>query len=113
MEFKVRGMNIMENKKLTSRNDLKRIEARLQETLRPVTPRRAFVQGLQRRLDEEMEQLEKKDKFKKGLLVAGGAFGGVLMVVALIRSLTSWKKLMETMSAWYARQQKKRQAASA
>lgn len=94
-------------------DDLKRIEYRMKEAMPRVTPRPAFIRDLRKKLDAQVLASRKQETLKKGLLVAGGLVGAVVMVVAIIRSLTSWKKMVETISTWYARQDKKRQAASA
>ena len=89
------------------------IETKLETVLKPVTPRPSFVDDLQCQLHEEMAKQRKKAKMKKGLLVAGGVVGGVLMVVAIIRSILSWRDMIESVSEWFMKQKKEHQAVSA
>ncbi len=103
----------MQEKQLNLKNGLSIIETKLEAVLQPVTLRPAFVLNLRQRLDEEMAQRRKKAKVKKGLLVAGSVVGGVLMIVAIIRSLTSWREIAQTIEEWFSRQKKGQQAVSA
>ncbi|MBS1250738.1 MAG: hypothetical protein MAG431_02333 [Chloroflexi bacterium] len=103
----------MQEKQRNLNEDLKKIETKLEAVLQPISPRPAFVLSLRQRLDEEIAQRQKKAKVKKGLLVAGGIIGGVLMVVALIRSLTSWDEFTHTIKGWFMGQKKEHQAVSA
>jgi len=93
--------------------ELRRIEKQLQNTLTPVTPRPSFVTQLEQELMLEMGKKAKVKKVRKGLLVAGGILGGVVMVVTLIKTLTSWEGLMETLGTWLSRQKEEHQTASA
>jgi len=78
--------------------ELKKIENRLQTVLHPVTPPAAFVQDLRERLDQEMIKKQKSKKVTSGLLIAGGVLGVAALLIAVIRSLTSWDKLGESIS---------------
>ncbi len=99
----------MQEKKL----NLKPIETKLEGILYPVTPRPAFVLALRQRLDEEMAQRIKKAKMKQGLLVVGGLVGGILMIVTVIRSLTSWPEFTKTIDEWFSKPKKGHQLVSA
>ena len=103
----------MEVKRQKLDENLKVIERKLEVVLQPVKPRPAFVSDLRQRLNEEMDRRQKKAKVKKGLLVAGSVVGGILMIVAIIRSLTSWREIAHTIDGWFSKQKKEHQAASA
>lgn len=92
---------------------LKRIENKLQSSLQPVEPRADFVEDLHNRLMMEMEQKTKTRKVKKGLLVAGGIVGGTVMVVTIIRTLTSWEEFTDSLSQFINRNKKEQQIVSA
>lgn len=92
---------------------LKRIENKLQSSLQPVEPRAEFVEDLHNRLMMEMEQKTKTRKVKKGLLVAGGIVGGMVMVVTIIRTLTSWEEFTDSLSQFISRNKKEQQIVSA
>jgi hypothetical protein len=99
-------------KKSDLSKDLLRIERRLQEVFQPVSPRIAFVEELRLRLDQEMVRKIKSKKVKTGLLVAGGIVGLTVMVITLIRSLTSWPKTLQSISKNLPRLRKREQVAS-
>ncbi len=92
--------------------DLLRIEGRLQEVLQPISPRIAFVEELRSRLDQEMMKRTTSRKVKTGLLVAGGIVGLAVMVVTLIRSITTWPAKFQSISKSLPRLRKPEQAAS-
>lgn len=92
--------------------DLLRIEGRLQEVFQPISPRIAFVEDLRSRLDHEMAKKTKSKKVKTGLLVAGGIVGLAVMVVTLIRSLTTWPDKFQSISKSLPRLRKPEQATS-
>lgn len=92
--------------------DLLRIERRLQEVFQPISPRTAFVEELRLRLDQEMVRKTKSKKVKTGLLVAGGIVGLAVMVITLIRSLTTWPSKLQAISKNLPRLRKPEQAAS-
>ena len=92
--------------------DLLRIEGQLQEVLQPISPRIAFVEELRLRLDQEMVKRTKSRKVKTSLLVAGGIVGLAVMVVTLIRSLTTWPAKFQSISKNLPRLRKREQAAS-
>lgn len=92
---------------------LKRIETKLQSALQPVDPRADFVADLQNRLMIEMEHKNKTRKVKKGLLVAGGIVGGVVMLVTIIRTLTSWEEFTDSLSQFLNQNKKGQQVVSA
>jgi predicted PurR-regulated permease PerM len=92
--------------------DLRRIEGRLQQALRPVTPPAAFVEDLRERLDQEMAKKQKTRKVTSGLLIAGGVLGVVALLITVIRSLTSWEKMAASIAKYLPRQRKREQVAS-
>jgi hypothetical protein len=93
--------------------DLLKIEGRLQEVLQPVRPRREFVEELRVRLDQEMVRKIKTKKVKTGLLVAGGVVGLAVMVISLIRSLTAWEGVIQSISKYFDKFRKREQPLSA
>jgi hypothetical protein len=99
-------------KKSNLSKDLLRIEGRLQEVFQPISPRIAFVEDLRSRLDQEMAKKTKSKKVKTGLLVAGGIVGLAVMVVTLIRSLTTWPAKFQSISKSLPRLRKPEQATS-
>ena len=99
-------------KKSNLSKDLLRIEGRLQEVLQPVSPRIAFVEELRSRLDQEMVKRTKSKKVKTGLLVVGGIVGLAVMVITLIRSLTTWPAKFQSISKNLPRMPKREQTAS-
>ena len=92
--------------------DLLRIEGRLQEVLQPIRPRSEFVEELRTQLDLEMVRKTKTKKVKTGLLVAGGVVGLAVMVISLIRSLTTIPSVYESISKSLAKLKKREQTAS-
>ncbi|OQY36207.1 MAG: hypothetical protein B6I38_00200 [Anaerolineaceae bacterium 4572_5.1] len=103
----------MEEKQRHLNDGLKKIELKLETALQPLKIRSAFVSDLRQRLEAEMAQRRKKAKMKKALLVAGSVVGGGLMVVAIIRSLTSWREIAHTIDGWLPKQGEEHQAISA
>jgi len=97
----------------TLSRDLLRIESRLEEVFRPISPRSAFVEDLRFRLDREMEKKIKNKRVKNGLLVAGGVVGLVVMVITLIRSLTTWPSKIQSITNYLSKLRKREQIASA
>ncbi|MCJ7735345.1 MAG: hypothetical protein MUP11_12460 [Anaerolineales bacterium] len=83
---------------MTLSKDLLRVENRLREVLEPIRPRHEFVQELRSRLDQEMVKKVKNKKMQTGLLVAGGIVGLAVMVISLIRSLTTWDKKFQNIT---------------
>jgi hypothetical protein len=100
-------------KGMKMKRDLIKVERRLQDVLKPVTPRMEFVTELRIKLDEEMVKRAKTKKVQTGLLVAGGLVSLVLMVVTIIRSLTKWPEIIKSISKNLPKQRKRQQAASA
>ena len=92
--------------------DLLRIEGRLKEVLQPVRPRSEFVEELRTQLDQEMVRKTKTKKVKNGLLVAGGVVGLAVMVISLIRSLTSIPSVYESITKSLSKLKKREQTAS-
>lgn len=92
--------------------DLKKIENRLQQALQPVRPPAMFVKDLRARLDREMLRKQKSRKVRSGLLIVGGVLGGAALLVTLIRSLTSWEKVGESVSRYLPRLRKREPATS-
>jgi hypothetical protein len=99
-------------KKSNLSKDLLRIEGRLQEVFQPISPRISFVEELRLRLDQEMVKKTKSKKVRTGLLVAGGIVGLVVMVITLIRSLTTWPSKFQSISKNLPRLRKSEQTAS-
>lgn len=93
-------------------SELKKIEARLQEVLQPITPPAAFVQDLRGRLDQEMVKKQKTRKVTSGLLIAGGVLGAAALLITVIRSLTSWEKMGSSVLKAFPWMRKREQAAS-
>lgn len=93
--------------------DLLRIESRLEEVLKPVTPRADFVAELQNKLELEMARRKKTKKVQTGLLVAGGIVSLTVMVITVIRSLTAWPNVIKGISKKLPKLQKRQQVASA
>jgi len=93
--------------------DLIKIERRLKVVLQPVTPRMDFVTELRSKLDEEMIKRTKTKKVQTGLLVAGGIVSLAVMVVTIIRSLTSWPEKVKSISKNLPKLRKRQQIASA
>lgn len=98
---------------IEEKQNLKVIENRLMSALHPVKIRPAFVDDLRQRLEEEMIERRKKEKVKKALLVTGSVVGGLVMVVAIIRSLTSWREIVKIVEEWVLRQKRGQQTISA
>ena len=96
----------------TLSKDLLRIESRLEEVFRPISLRPAFVGDLRLRLDQEMERKIKNKRVKNGLLVAGGVVGLAVMVITLIRSLTTWPSKIQSITKNISKLRKREQAAS-
>ena len=96
----------------TLSKDLLRIESRLEEVFRPISPRLAFVADLRLRLDQEMERKIKNKRVKNGLLVAGGVVGLAVMVITLIRSLTTLPSKIQSITKNLPRLRKGEQVAS-
>ena len=96
----------------TLSKDLLKIESRLEEVFRPISPRLAFVEDLRLRLDQEMERKIKNKRVKNGLLVAGGVVGLAVMVITLIRSLTTWPSKIRSLTKNLPRLRKGEQVAS-
>lgn len=92
--------------------DLRKVENRLQEALRPVKPPAAFVTDLRERLDQEMVKKTKTKKVRKSLLVAGGVVGLVALVITIIRKLASWEKQAVSLARYIPRFRKREQPAS-
>ena len=101
-------MNAQE--KLTK--DLRNIESRLQDVMQPIKPPAMFVSDLRERLDEEMTKKIKTKKVRTRLLVAGGVLGVVALAITILRKLTSWEKLSDSISKYLPRIRKREQAAS-
>ena len=92
--------------------DLLRIESRLKDVFRPVTPRADFVADLQNKLDQEMVARMKTKKVQTGLLVAGGIVSLAVMVIAIIRSLTTWPGIIKGITKNLPKIRKRQQALS-
>ena len=104
---------MIQEKQLNLNDGLEVIETKLEAVFQPIKPRLSFVSDLRQLLDEEMAKRQKKAKVKKGLLVAGSVVGGVLMVAAIIRSLASWREIVQAIEEWISRQKQGQQAVSA
>jgi len=92
--------------------DLRKIENRLKDVMKPVTPRAGFVMELRNQLDLEMVQRAKTKKMQTGLLVAGGIVSFAVMVITIIRSLTAWPGIVQGISKNLPKVRKREQAAS-
>jgi len=92
---------------------LRKVEKRLEMALAPVKPDSGFVSELRLQIDQARERRVKAKKVKKGILVAGGIVGVVVMVITIIRSLTSWDELLQSISALFSKKEHKQQTASA
>jgi len=92
--------------------DLLRIESRLKDVLKPVTPRAEFVTELQNKLDQEIVKRVKTKKVQTGILVAGGIVSLAVMVITIIRSLTAWPGIIKGISQKLPKMQKRQQALS-
>lgn len=91
---------------------LKVVDKKLRATLRPVDPDPGFVSDLKFQLAEAMDRRKRASKVKKGILVAGGVVGVILMIVTIIRTLTSWDELAGAVSKLLSRKDRERQTAS-
>jgi len=75
--------------------DLTKLESRLAETLRPIAPRQEFIDDLRSRLMAHRSLstqdiiIQQKQTVPRGLIVAGGVVGSLLMLVVSIRGLLS------------------------
>jgi len=92
--------------------DLRKIENKLKDVLKPVTPRADFVMELRNQLNLEMAQRTKAKKVQTGLLVAGGIVSFAVMVLTIIRSLTAWPGIIKGISKKLPKIRKEQQAAS-
>ena len=93
--------------------DLHRIESRLKDVFKPVTPRANFVIELQSTLDQEMIKRMKTKKVQTGILVAGGIVSLAVMVITIIRSLTAWPGIIQGISKSLPKIRKRQQAVTA
>jgi len=93
--------------------DLLKIESRLKDVLKPVTPRADFVIELQNKLDQEMIKRMKTKKVQTGLLVAGGIVSLAVMIVTIIRSLTAWPGIIQGISKNLPKIRKRQQTVTA
>lgn len=100
------------NAEVKMNKEIRNIEKRLQEVLRPIKPPAVFVSDLRERLDEEMAKKIKTKKVRTRLLVAGGVLGLVALVITIIRKLTSWEKMEVSVSKFIPKIRKREQAAS-
>jgi citrate lyase synthetase len=92
---------------------LRKVEKKLETALTPVKPDSGFVSELRLQIDQARERRVKAKKVKKGILVAGGIVGVVVMVITIIRSLTSWDELLQSISGLFSKKEHKQQTASA
>ena len=92
--------------------DLVKIESRLKDVLKPVTPDLGFVTELRSRLDEEMNKRAKAKKVQTGLLVAGGIVSLAVMVISIIRSIASLGEIIQGLGKSLPRLRKREQAVS-
>lgn len=91
---------------------LRKVEKKLQTALQPVEPDQGFAADLRFQLDQAMEKRNRASKVKKGILVAGGVVGVIVMLVTIIRSLTSWEEMAETVSRLLSKKEREHQTAS-
>lgn len=92
--------------------DLLKIESRLKDVLKPVTPGIGFVTELRSKLDAEMIKKAKTKKVQTGLLVAGGIVSLAVMAVTIIRSLATWPEKIKSISKNLPKIRKRQQTAS-
>lgn len=92
---------------------LRKVEKKLENALFPVKPDTGFVSELRLQIDQAQEHRVKAKKVKIGILVAGGIVGVVVMVITIIRSLTSWDELLQSISGLFSKKERKQQTASA
>ena len=92
--------------------DLIKVESRLQKAFQPVYPRSGFVEELRILLDQEMVKKTKTKKMQTGLLVAGGIVGLAVMVITIIRSLTSLGSSLQSFTKNLPKLRKQEPAAS-
>ncbi len=92
--------------------NLRRVEKKLESALQPVEPNPAFVSDLRLRIEKAGEHRVRIKKVKKGLWIAGGVVGALVMIVTIIRSLTSWDELVGNISNFFSKKDRKHQTAS-
>lgn len=100
------------NAELNMTRDLRNVEDRLKEVLRPITPPAAFVADLRCKLDQEMAKKAKTKKVRNGLLIAGGLVSLVALVITIINKLASLEKLGASVAKNLPKIRKRQQAAS-
>lgn len=91
---------------------LRNVEQKLAAALQPVKPDPAFVSNLRLRIEKAGQHRVRVKKVKKGLLVAGGVVGVVVMVITIIRSLTSWERVSQSISNFFSKEDREHQTAS-
>ncbi len=91
---------------------MRKVDRKLARHFTPVKPDPAFVSDLRLELDGAMHRRVRVRKMKKGILVAGGIVGAAVMIVTIIRSLTSWEEFTQTVSKLLSRKEREHQAAS-
>ena len=93
--------------------DLRKIESRLKDVLKPVTPQANFVIELENTLNQEMIKKMKTKKVQTGILVAGGIVSLAVMVITIIRSLTAWPGIIQGISKNLPKIRKRQQVVTA
>jgi hypothetical protein len=94
------------------KKDLLKIETRIKKVLQPVTPRADFVLELREKLDLEMVRKNKTKKVQTGLLVAGGIVSLAVMVISIIRSISSLGEIVQGITKSLPKLRKREQAVS-
>lgn len=91
---------------------MRKVDRKLATHFKPVKPDPAFVADLRLELDDAMHRRIRVNKMKKGILVAGGIVGAAVMIVTIVRSLTSWEEFTQTVSKLLSGKEREHQTAS-
>jgi hypothetical protein len=91
---------------------LRGVEKKLESAFQPVEPNPAFVSDLRLRIEKAVEHRVRIKKVKKGLWIAGGVVGALVMIVTIIRSLTSWEEIAQSVSNVFSKEDREHQTAS-
>ncbi|MFO8036955.1 MAG: hypothetical protein R6U57_10055 [Anaerolineales bacterium] len=91
---------------------LRNVEKKLAAALQPVEPNPTFISNLRLQIEEAGQHRARIKKVKKGILVAGGIVGILVMIITIIRSLTSWEKVTQSISKLISKEDREHQTAS-
>ena len=92
--------------------DLDKVENHLQRNFIPIIPSQDFVAGLRNNLliqfPQEVEEIvaEQRTKLQTGLVVTGGIFGGILIVLSGVRGFVSLLGVFILLINWFRNHQK-------